>query len=127
MPRSVLSYTVYNQELCEGLATSRTSHISSIRYLLTVTDCANPYFSALVQRHEIGRLLDEAMSEDDVRQLQEAEEVCRKFLSTDLTSDEGKREVLAIGVKNMLESILQLGDHIDDELPMSPSTTSQAH
>jgi hypothetical protein len=80
-----------------------------------------------VQRHEIGRLLDEAMSEDDLRQLQEAEEVCRKFLSTDLTSDEGKREVLAIGVKNMLESILQLGDHIDDELPMSPSTTSQAH
>jgi hypothetical protein len=71
--------------------------------LSTSTDGAH---SRLLQAHEIGRLLDEAMPEADVRELQEAEDVCRRFLAVDLLTDEGCADVLASGAREMLERVL---------------------
>jgi DNA mismatch repair protein MSH5 len=73
-----------------------------------------------VQTHEIGRLLDEAMSEDDVRELQAAEEVCRRFLAVDLLSEDGKADVLASGVKGVLEGVLGLVNELDSEPEPEP-------
>jgi DNA mismatch repair protein MSH5 len=79
------------------------------------------FFSHLIQSHEVGRLLDEAMSEDDIRELQEAEEVCRRFLAIDLIAAERRKEVIASGVKDMLEGVLGLADDSEDIAePISP-------
>lgn len=40
--------------------------------------------SHLLSVHEIGQLLDEEMSEKEIVELEEAEEICRKFLKWNL-------------------------------------------
>jgi hypothetical protein len=54
------------------------------------------------------------MSEDDLRELQEAEAICREFLSIDLVSDDGKSHILVEGVKSTLAAILKLDDALED-------------
>lgn len=57
--------------------------------------------SKLLSMHELGELLDEEMSEAERKELEEAEEVCRRFLAWNLAEtgwkDEGKdvRQMLA--------------------------------
>ncbi|KAI0947282.1 hypothetical protein AcV7_009742 [Taiwanofungus camphoratus] len=59
------------------------------------------YVSKLLSMHELGELLDEEMSEAERKELEEAEEVCRRFLAWNLAEtgwkDEGKdvRQMLA--------------------------------
>ncbi|KAJ3802460.1 muts domain V-domain-containing protein [Lentinula aff. detonsa] len=47
------------------------------------------YVSQLLSTHEIGRLLDERMSEKEASELEEAESICRRFLGWDLTENVG--------------------------------------
>ena len=49
------------------------------------------YVSQLLLNHELGRLLDEGMNEEERLDLAEAEEVCRRFLRWDLKA-EAERE-----------------------------------
>jgi hypothetical protein len=49
------------------------------------------------------------MSEEEQRDLVHAEEVCRRCLAIDLTSDEGKVEVLANGITRVLSNVLNTG------------------
>ncbi|THV00846.1 hypothetical protein K435DRAFT_750810 [Dendrothele bispora CBS 962.96] len=44
--------------------------------------------SQLISAHEIGQLLDEAMSKEDVRDLEDAEAVCRRFLAWNLQEEQ---------------------------------------
>jgi DNA mismatch repair protein MSH5 len=60
----------------------------------------------LIQRHDVARLLDEAMSEEEQRDLADAEEVCRRFLAVDLTSKEGRTDVLSTDIKQLLAQVL---------------------
>lgn len=57
------------------------------------------YVSKLLSTHELGQLLDEEMSEDERKDLEDAEDVCRRFLAWDLSRDDEKgrsvRQVLA--------------------------------
>lgn len=41
--------------------------------------------SELLVRHEVCQLLDEDMTDEERNELEEAEEVCRRFLAWDLT------------------------------------------
>ncbi|OJT13826.1 MutS protein -like protein [Trametes pubescens] len=51
------------------------------------------YASELLARHELCQLLDEAMSDSERHELEEAEEVCRKFLAWDLSGErDGERK-----------------------------------
>lgn len=43
--------------------------------------------SELLARHELNQLLDEAMSDAERRELEEAEEICRRFLAWDILKD----------------------------------------
>ncbi|OCH92840.1 hypothetical protein OBBRIDRAFT_725988 [Obba rivulosa] len=60
------------------------------------------YVSQLLSSHELGRLLDEEMTEEERKELEQAEDVCKKFLAWDLDRQledrEGKsvKEVLAV-------------------------------
>jgi hypothetical protein len=109
----VLSFTAFLRESFAERSTSRTRPFSHLLSLLILC-------SRLVHAHDVGRLLDEAMPEDDLRQLQEAEEVCRKFLAINLLSDEGKSDVLSTGVKGMLEVVLGLADETNSDAPVTP-------
>jgi DNA mismatch repair protein MSH5 len=42
----------------------------------------------LISTHEIGKLLDERLTEEEIRDLEEAETVCRKFLTWDFQNEE---------------------------------------
>jgi len=44
--------------------------------------------SRLLSAHEVGQLLDEAMSDKDVLDLEDAETVCRKFLAWNLQDEQ---------------------------------------
>ena len=44
--------------------------------------------SQLLATHELGQLLDEEMTDDERRDLEDAEEVCRRFLAWDLVRDD---------------------------------------
>ncbi|KAJ3854057.1 DNA mismatch repair protein MutS [Lentinula lateritia] len=57
------------------------------------------YVSQLLSSYEIGRLLDERMSEKEVLELEEAEAICRRFLGWNLT-------VNNVGVKKKLGEVL---------------------
>ncbi|KAH7877977.1 uncharacterized protein C8R40DRAFT_878832 [Lentinula edodes] len=59
------------------------------------------YVSQLLSSYEIGRLLDERMSEKEVLELEEAEAICRRFLGWNLTVDN-------VGVKKKLGEVLDL-------------------
>ena len=43
--------------------------------------------------HELGQLLDEELTESEMRELEECEEVCKSFLSWDLTGEDGSVKV----------------------------------
>ncbi len=62
------------------------------------------HFSELLSIHEHGRLLDEEMTEKELQDLEEAEEVCRRFLAWDLEVD--KEHVGDGGVKRKLAAVL---------------------
>ncbi|KAJ3865547.1 muts domain V-domain-containing protein [Lentinula novae-zelandiae] len=57
------------------------------------------YVSHLLSSYEIGRLLDERMSEKEVLELEEAEAICRRFLGWNLTENN-------VGVKEKLGEVL---------------------
>lgn len=64
--------------------------------------------SHLVTIHELGRLLDESMTEKERLDLEDAETVCRRFLAWDLNvTDQG------INVKTKLAACL--GTTVDDD------------
>ncbi|KXN88301.1 hypothetical protein AN958_07760, partial [Leucoagaricus sp. SymC.cos] len=48
------------------------------------------YVSELVSQHEINQLLDEGMNEGERKELEAAEEVCRRFLAWQLDEKDGK-------------------------------------
>ncbi|RDX49897.1 hypothetical protein OH76DRAFT_495372 [Lentinus brumalis] len=54
------------------------------------------YVSELLARHEVCQLLDEDMTDRERQELEEAEEICRKFLSWDLSAAGRQRPVRAI-------------------------------
>jgi len=63
--------------------------------------------------HELGRLLDEEMTENERKDLQDAEIVCRRFLAWDLQADE---EGIAEGeAKRKLAAVLgrQGGENVN--------------
>ncbi|EGO23820.1 hypothetical protein SERLADRAFT_450137 [Serpula lacrymans var. lacrymans S7.9] len=61
------------------------------------------YVSQLLSSYELGKLLDEDMTEDERCDLQNAEDICRKFLEWDLQSDEATRQ---FEVKGKLAEVL---------------------
>ncbi|KAI9573599.1 DNA mismatch repair protein MutS [Boletus coccyginus] len=61
------------------------------------------YVSELLVQHELGKLLEEKMTDEERLDLQAAEEVARRFLEWDLTSDEA---VYQTGVKARLAEVL---------------------
>ena len=65
--------------------------------------------SDLLAKHELGKLLEEKMTDEEKLDLQAAEEVARRFLEWDLTSDEA---VYQTGVKARLAEVL--GRDADD-------------
>jgi hypothetical protein len=60
--------------------------------------------SDLISRHEVMQLLDEEMKEDEVKDLLNAEDVCRRFLDWDLDDREG------VDVKRKLRWVLGIAD-----------------
>ncbi|TFK74858.1 hypothetical protein BDN72DRAFT_832971 [Pluteus cervinus] len=58
------------------------------------------YVSELISSHELGQLLDEEMTEQEKRDLQESEEICRRFLQWDLQAD------IDVDVKKKLREVL---------------------
>ncbi|KAI6114298.1 DNA mismatch repair protein MutS [Pisolithus sp. B1] len=67
------------------------------------------YISELLVTYELGKLLEEQMSEEELLDLQNAEKVARRFLEWDLTSEEAAHQT---GVKARLAQILgQETDH----------------
>ena len=58
--------------------------------------------SKLLSNHEIVRLLDEEMTEEEEQDLRDAEAVCKRFLEWDLDDRDGK------GVKEQLKAVLCL-------------------
>ncbi|CCM03560.1 uncharacterized protein FIBRA_05696 [Fibroporia radiculosa] len=63
------------------------------------------YVSNLLSSHELGRLLDEDMTEDEQKDLENAEDVCRQFLAWDLTMDRDHYDGIG-DVKRMLADVL---------------------
>lgn len=63
-------------------------------------------WSELLVQHELGKLLEEKMTDEERLDLQAAEEVARRFLEWDLTSDEA---VYQTGVKIQLAEVLRRG------------------
>lgn len=59
--------------------------------------------SELLTKHELGKLLEENMTDEERLDLQDAEEVARRFLEWDLTSDEALRQT---SVKARLAGVL---------------------
>ncbi|KZT11913.1 uncharacterized protein LAESUDRAFT_670086 [Laetiporus sulphureus 93-53] len=51
------------------------------------------YVSKLMSSHELGRLLDEEMRDEECQDLENAEEVCRRLLARDLSSDDERENV----------------------------------
>ena len=78
-----------------------------------------PWASQLLSRHELGRLLDEEMTEKERQELEEAEAVCRRFLAWDLKADE---ENIEDGkVQRKLAAVL--GEETEDDSSVSRFTT----
>ncbi|KIJ64516.1 hypothetical protein HYDPIDRAFT_40260 [Hydnomerulius pinastri MD-312] len=67
------------------------------------------YVSELLAEHELGKLLEEQMTGEERLDLQAADEVARRFLEWDLTSEEATQQT---GVKARLAEIL--GRNVDD-------------
>lgn len=88
---------------CEGAVrqVSRLNVLSSRshgRYSYLFCEC-----SSLISAHELRELLDEAMTEEEMKELADAEMVCRKFLAWNLDEHEGG------GVLDMLAKVLETG------------------
>jgi DNA mismatch repair protein MSH5 len=79
------------------------------------------YVSQLLVNHELGRLLDEGMNEEERLDLVEAEEVCRRFLRWDL-KDEAEREDGRVKVK--LGHVL---GRVSNEMDSAGNETTNSH
>ncbi|KAL1668791.1 DNA mismatch repair protein MutS [Schizophyllum commune] len=80
----------YLYRVAEGL--SLNSHAAQCAEIfgLPAEICARAqYVSRLISTHELGQLLDEEMSEKERDELEEAEAVCRRFLTWSLGDDDG--------------------------------------
>jgi DNA mismatch repair protein MSH5 len=58
-----------------------------------------------LSNHELGQLLDENMTEEDIRDLEDAEAVFRRFLAWDIEGDR-KPEMDSASVKEKLAIVL---------------------
>ena len=67
-------------------------------------------FSHLLSIHELGVLLDEEMTAEERADLEDAEEVCRKFLAWKL---EPSRDTTEGSVKDKLAQVLGRDTHVD--------------
>ncbi|KAF5369357.1 hypothetical protein D9758_002767 [Tetrapyrgos nigripes] len=72
------------------------------------------HVSQHLSTHEIGQLLDEAMSEKEVRDLQDAEAVCRRFLAWNL-QDENEQHDVKRRLGDVLGKTHHDHHHDDDE------------
>ncbi|KAH7915490.1 DNA mismatch repair protein MutS [Hygrophoropsis aurantiaca] len=61
------------------------------------------YVSQLLAAHELGDLLEEDMTADEQKDLEDAETICRRFLTWDLQSDEATEQT---NVKDVLAMVL---------------------
>ncbi|KAH9932680.1 DNA mismatch repair protein MutS [Epithele typhae] len=68
------------------------------------------HVSELLDQHELGRLLDEEMTEEEHRGLAEAEEVCRQFLAWD-----GEAHVAGEGARTVREMLAEALGRKDGE------------
>ena len=82
--------------LCAGVTDAAHICICSLIYFWSKS-------SELLAKHELGKLLEEKMTDEERLDLQVAEEVARRFLEWDLTSDEA---VYQTGVKARLAEVL---------------------
>ena len=67
---------------------SRHVFLSPLRALGAGGSRASRFSSQLLATHELGQLLDEEMTDDERRDLEDAEEACRRFLAWNLIRDE---------------------------------------
>ncbi|KAF8194135.1 hypothetical protein BJ912DRAFT_924219 [Pholiota molesta] len=79
------------------------------------------YVSQLLSSHQLGRLLDEGMTETERVDLEDAEAICRRFLAWDLKAEE--EDICEGEVKRKLGVIL--GRTNDDEVEQNKSTRSR--
>jgi DNA mismatch repair protein MSH5 len=63
--------------------------------------CLTPS-SHLLSIHELGELLDEDMTDDEVKELENAEAVCRRFLSWNLGEDRDDSEPVKTALARVL-------------------------
>lgn len=76
-------------------------HIAtSLRYLLTY---ARP--SDLLSAHEITKLLDEDMTAEEMRELEEADRVCRRLLQWDLEVESKEERDPRSGLAKVLQEL----------------------
>lgn len=76
--------------------------------------CAFCDFSSILSTYNITRLLDEDMKPDEVEDLAQAEEVCRRLMAWDLSDPDSVVDSTGIGgVKAKLAEVL--GRNIDEE------------
>lgn len=67
----------------------------------------------MLANHELGRLLDEEMTEEEKLELERAEKVCRSFLAWNL---EAEKETGEADVKRMLRKITGRFSDADGDL-----------
>ncbi|KAB5592476.1 DNA mismatch repair protein MSH5 [Ceratobasidium theobromae] len=124
-PELPISYAYMNILIDGGNHTGERRQQSEITYLYKITrglclgsyaaECARMYglkgevverarfvrLSSVLSRNEVGRLLDEGMSEEECKELEERAEMCKRFVSWTI-SNRDKR-----GVKERLRSVLE--------------------
>ncbi|KIK69506.1 hypothetical protein GYMLUDRAFT_66815 [Collybiopsis luxurians FD-317 M1] len=100
-PREEITYLYRVAEgLCLDSHAAKCAEIFGIPYRLVQRA---QYVSRLLSAHEIGRLLDEAMSEKDALELENAEAICRRFLEWNLADS-------AVDAKKKLGEVLGRND-----------------
>lgn len=104
LPRRIAARAEYVRYVTHCLQVSPTPYTS-----VSALICFRPQSSELLAKHELGKLLEENMTDEERLDLQDAEEVARRFLEWDLTSDEALYQT---GVKARLAKVL--GRYSDD-------------
>ncbi|KAH8825333.1 DNA mismatch repair protein MutS [Flagelloscypha sp. PMI_526] len=101
----------YLYRVAEGLSLdSRAAQCAEIFGIPSrIVDRAQ-YVSFLLSTHELGRLLDEDMTKKEKDELEEAEEVCRRFLAWDLNGVAQEKDA-----KEMLQTILYFNEATNNE------------
>lgn len=100
---------VYHLTSFDGLSMSRTFFDFHPQIRIFLTKYTSSYRN-LISTHNVTRLLDEAMTPAEVKELEAAEAVCRRFLEWDL--DNFDCEVPG-GVKARLAEVLGIKDEKD--------------